>query len=227
MNAIFDPGRPITKEDYDRLPDISIDYAVMEKTTRGVVLPSDFGWSDIGSWKSLYDFLAKDADLNVIDGDVIANHTRGCFILGSDRLIAVNHLKDTVVVETPDSIFVSDIDHSRDVKSIVARLKEKGRKEYHQHRTIHYPWGSRTWLEQKEDFTVSRLMIYPASTLQTDMDAPAAMHLVVVKGAARITTDGQTLILNQGKSTAITEKGVVTIENTGDQPVHLIQVINV
>ena len=227
MNAIFDPGRPITKEDYDRLPDISIDYAVMEKTTRGVVLPSDFEWSDIGSWKSLYDFLAKDADLNVIDGDVIANHTRGCFILGSDRLIAVNHLKDTVVVETPDSIFVSDIDHSRDVKSIVARLKEKGRKEYHQHRTIHYPWGSRTWLEQKEDFTVSRLMIYAASTLQTDMDAPAAMHLVVVKGAARITTDGQTLILNQGKSTAITEKGVVTVENTGDQPVHLIQVINV
>jgi mannose-1-phosphate guanylyltransferase/mannose-6-phosphate isomerase len=227
MEAIFDPGRPITKEDYDRLPDISIDYAVMEKTTRGVVLPSDFGWSDIGSWKSLYDFLPKDADLNVIDGDVIANHTRGCFILGSDRLIAVNHLKDTVVVETPDSIFVSDIDHSRDVKSIVARLKEKGRKEYHQHRTIHYPWGSRTWLEQKEDFTVSRLMIYAASTLQTDMDAPAAMHLVVVTGAARVTTDGQTLILNQGKSTAITEKGVVTVENTGDQPVHLIQVISV
>jgi mannose-1-phosphate guanylyltransferase/mannose-6-phosphate isomerase len=225
MNAIFDPTRPITREAYDRLPDISIDYAVMEKTTRGVVLPSDFGWSDIGSWKSLYDFLPKDADLNVIDGDVIANHTRGCFILGSDRLIAVNHLKDSVVVETPDSIFVSDIDHSRDVKSIVARLKANGRKEYHQHRTIHYPWGSRTWLEQK-DFTVSRLMIYPASTLQTDMDAPAAMHLVVVKGSARVTTDGQTLILNQGMSTAITEKVVVSVENTGNQPIYLIQVLS-
>ena len=149
MNAIFDPPRPITKEAYDRLPDISIDYAVMEKTIRGVVLPSDFGWSDIGSWKSLYDFLPKDADLNVIDGDVIANDTRGCFILGSDRLIAVNHLKDTVVVETPDSIFVSDIDHSRDVKSIVARLKANGRKEYHQHRTIHYPWGSRACSNKK------------------------------------------------------------------------------
>jgi len=224
MSTIFDPARPITKEAYDRLPDISIDYAVMEKTTRGVVLPSDFGWSDIGSWKSLYDFLPKDADLNVIDGDVIANDTRGCFILGSDRLIAVNHLKDSVVVETPDSIFVSDIDHSRDVKSIVARLKAKGRKEYHQHRTIHYPWGSRTWLEQK-DFTVSRLMIYPASTLQTDMDAPAAMHLVVVKGAAKVTTDGQSRILDQGMSTTITEKGVVSVENTGDQPIYLIQVL--
>jgi mannose-1-phosphate guanylyltransferase/mannose-6-phosphate isomerase len=225
MNALFDPARPIAKEEYDRLPNISIDYAVMEKTTRGVVLPSDFGWSDIGSWKSLYDFLPKDADLNVIDGDVIANDTRGCFILGRDRLIAVNHLKDAVVVETPDSIFVSDIDHSRDVKSIVARLKEKGRKEYHQHRTIHYPWGSRAWLEQKEGFIVARLMIYPASTLQTEMDAPAAMHLVVVKGAAKVTTDGQSLILNQGMSTVISDKGLVSVENTGDQPVYLIEVL--
>ena len=226
MNAIFDPTRPITREAYDRLPDISIDYAVMEKTTRGVVLPSDFGWSDIGSWKSLYDFLPKDADLNVIDGDVIANDTRGCFILGSDRLIAVNHLEDTVVVETPDSIFVSDIDHSRDVKSIVARLKEKGRKEYHQHRTVHYPWGSRTWLEQKDDFTVARLMIYPASSLQTEMDAPAALHLVVVKGAVRVTANERPLNLKQGESTTITEKGVVSVENTGDQPAYLIQVIS-
>jgi mannose-6-phosphate isomerase-like protein (cupin superfamily) len=226
MNSMFDPARPITKAEYDRLPNISIDYAVMEKTNRGVVLPSDFGWSDIGSWKSLYDFLPKDADLNVIDGDVIANNTRNCFILGSDRLIAVNHLKDTVVVETPDSIFVSDIDHSRDVKAIVARLKEKGRKEYHQHRTVHYPWGSRTWLEQKDDFTVARLMIYPASTLQADMDAPAAMHLVAVKGAARVTAAGRPLNLNQGESTAITEKGVVSVENTGEQPVYLIQVLS-
>ncbi len=226
MSAIFDPASPIAKKEYDQLPDISIDYAIMEKTTRGVVLPSDFGWSDIGSWKSLYDFLPKDAELNVIDGDVIANDTRGCFILGSDRLIAVNHLKDTVVVETPDSIFVSDIYHSRDVKSIVARLKEKGRKEYHQHRTIYYPWGSRTWLEQKEDFTVARLMIYPASILQTEVDACAIMHLVVVKGTAMVTAGGQSLNLNQGMSTAITEKGMVTVENTGDQAIYLIQVLS-
>jgi len=130
------------------------------------------------------------------------------------------------VVETPDSIFVSDIDHSRNVKSIVARLKEKGRKEYHQHRTVHYSWGSRARLEQKKDFTVFRLMIYPGSTLQTDMEAPAAMHLVVVKGAARVTAGGKPLTLNQGESTAITEKGAVSVENTGDQPVYLIEVLS-
>jgi len=226
MNAMFDPDRPITKAEYDRLPDISIDYAVMEKTNQGVVLPSDFGWSDIGSWKSLYDFLPKDTNRNVIDGDVIANNTQGCFILGSDRLIAVNHIEDTVVIETPDSIFVSDIDHSRDVKSIVTRLKEKGRKEYYQHRTVHYPWGSRAWLEQKEDFSVARLMVYPASTLQTEMEAPAAMHLIVVKGAARVTAAGGPHNLNQGMSIVVTEKGPVSVENTGDQPVYLIQVLS-
>jgi mannose-6-phosphate isomerase-like protein (cupin superfamily) len=226
MNAIFDPDHPITRAEYDRLPDISIDYAFMEKTTRGVVLPSDFGWSDIGSWKSLYDFLPKDADLNVIDGDVIANDTRGCFILGSDRLIAVNRLKDAVVVETPDSIFVSDIDHSRDVKSIVARLKETGRKEYHQHQTIYNPWGSRTWLEQKEDFTVARLMIYPASNLQTEVDASAVMHLVAVRGTARVTAGGQSFNLDQGMSKVITEKGMVVVENTGDQVIYLIRVMS-
>jgi mannose-6-phosphate isomerase-like protein (cupin superfamily) len=141
-------------------------------------------------------------------------------------LIAVNQLKDAVVVETPDSIFVSDIDHSRDVKSIVARLKETGRKEYHQHRAIYYPWGSRTWLEQKEDFTVARLKIYPASNLRTEVDASTVMHLVVVKGTARVTAGGESLDLNQGMSTAITEKDMVTIENTGDQPIYLIRVLN-
>jgi mannose-1-phosphate guanylyltransferase/mannose-6-phosphate isomerase len=226
MQAIFRPGKSIDKEDYDRLPDISIDYAVMEKTTRGVVLPSDFGWSDIGSWKSLYDFLPKDNDLNVIDGDVIANDTQGCFILGGDRLIAVNHLKDSVVVETPDSIFVSDIDHSRDVKSIVARLKEKGRKEYHQHRTIHYPWGSQTWLEQKQDFTVARLKIYPNSSLQVDLKASKAMHLIAVKGTTLVGVNGRALTLNSGMPITITEKGRVRVENKGDQAVILIQVVS-
>ena len=185
MQAIFDGTNAIAKADYDQLPDLSIDYAIMEKTARGVVLPSDFGWSDIGSWKSLYDFLPQDDDLNVIDGDVITNDTRGCFILGRDRLIATNHLENMVIVETPDSIFVSDIERSRDVKSIVTQLKARGRKEYHQHRTIHFPWGSRTLLEQKEGYTVYRLLVYPSSSLQAEVAAGDCMHLIVGKRAGQ------------------------------------------
>ncbi|MGD8724311.1 MAG: mannose-1-phosphate guanylyltransferase, partial [Desulfobacterales bacterium] len=122
MRNLFRDDNAINKEDYDQLDDISIDYAIMEKTARGVVLPSDFGWSDIGSWKSLYDFLEKDADNNVIEGDVMVQNTRNSLILGHGRLIAANHLRDMVVVETADSVFVSDLENSRDVKSFVANL---------------------------------------------------------------------------------------------------------
>ena len=224
MMAISDGTNAIAKADYDQLPDLSIDYAIMEKTARGVELPSDFGWSDIGSWKSLYDFLPQDDDLNVIDGDVITNDTRGCFILGRDRLIATNHLENMVIVETPDSIFVSDIERSRDVKSIVTHLKEKGRKEYHQHRTIHFPWGSRTLLEQKEGYTVYRLLVYPSSTLQADVGAGTCMHLIATKGSAGIDADGQTQHLSQGKALTLSTAGVVGIENKSEEPIELIQV---
>ena len=224
MNSIFDGTNTIAKGDYDRLPDISIDYAIMEKTDRGVVLPSDFGWSDIGSWKSLYDFLPQDGDANVIAGDVITNDTRGCFILGRDRLIATNHLENMVIVETPDSIFVSDIDHSRDVKAIVARLKAKGRKEYHQHRTIHFPWGSRTLLEQKDSHTVFRLRVYPSSTLQTEVAAGVSMHLMVVRGTAGIDANGKAQSLKTGKTFTVAAAGVVSIENKSEEPLYLIQV---
>jgi len=120
----------VAKADYEKLPNISIDYAIMERTDRGAVLPSDFGWSDIGSWKSLYDFFPKDDKGNVIKGDVIAKKTRNCLIIGSKRLIAVNCLENKVVVDTSDSVFISDMENSRDVKAIVTELKEKKRKEY-------------------------------------------------------------------------------------------------
>ena len=224
MKDIFGGAGAIDRADYDQLPDISIDYAIMEKTARGVVLPSDFGWSDIGSWKSLYDFLPKDSDANVIDGDVITNDTRGCFIMGLDRLIATNHLENMVIVETPDSIFVSDIDHSRDVKSIVARLKAKGRKEYHRHRTVYFPWGSRTLLEQKDGYSVRRLLIYPGSGLEAEVDRDAAMHLSAVKGAARVNAGGKARDLKPGKTLSVSTPGVIGIENQTDEPITLIQV---
>ena len=130
MSNLVAAKETVAKADYEKLPNTSIDYAIMERTDKGVVLPSDFGWSDIGSWKSLYDFLPKDDEGNVIKGDVIAKRTRNCLIIGSERLIAANRLENMVIVETSDSIFISDMDNTQDVKSIVTELKEKKRKEY-------------------------------------------------------------------------------------------------
>jgi mannose-1-phosphate guanylyltransferase len=224
MEKIFKPHQPISRKDYDQLTDISIDYAIMEKTEKGVVLPSDFGWSDIGSWKSLYDFLPKDANFNVIDGDVIAKDTQNCLIMGQERLIAANHLQNLVVVETPDSIFVSDLEHSRDVKSIVANLKQENRSEYQRHKTVLFPWGRMTVLEQNEGVKIARLMISAGSKMQLDAGTSAIMHLVVLSGNATVTDNQQRHILKQGDSITSSKEDKVGIENTGSQPLDFIQI---
>jgi len=224
MKSIFKADKPIARKDYDQLSNISIDYAIMEKTAKGVVLPSDFGWSDIGSWKSLYDFLKKDANDNVIDGDVIVQDTRDCLILGHDRLIAANRLRNLVVVETPDSVLVSDLEHSRNVKSIVADLKQIGRSEYHRHRTISFPWGTRTLLEENESVKIARLILNPGARMDLDAIPDSTHHLVVVEGVAKITGRLKSQILRQGKSAVYTNPIGIRIKNPDKRPLALIQI---
>jgi mannose-1-phosphate guanylyltransferase/mannose-6-phosphate isomerase len=225
LQAIFVPGRPIAREDYQRLTDISIDYAVMEKTARGVVLPSDFGWSDIGSWKALYDFLPKDPSGNVLDGDVIRQDTRNCLILGYERLIATNRIHDLVVVETPDAIFVSDIDHSRDVKSIVADLKHRGRPEYHRHRTVYFSWGTRTLLDQTDGQRTSRLVIYPRACAAVEESAGGRVHFFILSGRAKTSAGRRHRRLEPGGSATLPVDGPVRVENLNDEPLTLIEVV--
>jgi mannose-1-phosphate guanylyltransferase/mannose-6-phosphate isomerase len=224
MEACFSADQPLARQDYDRLENISIDYAIMEKTDKCVVVPSDFGWSDIGSWKSLYDFLEKDADNNVLEGDVIAQDTRNCFIQGHDRLIATNRLRDMVVVETPDSIFVSDIEHSRDVKSIVTELKNRGRKESQQHRTVYHPWGISKLLEQRDSYTAVELTVYPESLLQLPDDENKILHLFVIKGDTRISDGSHNKTVRTGESFTSMAEGQVSIENKSKKEAFLIQV---
>ena len=224
MKTIFTVDKPIARQDYDQLTDISIDYAIMEKTAKGVVLPSDFGWSDIGSWKSLYDFLEKDADNNVIDGDVIAQNTRNCLILGHDRLIAANHLRDMVVVETPDSIFVSDLEHSRDVKSIVTELKKQQRQEHQQHRSVHHPWGISKLLEHKDKYTATELTVYPRSALGLPAQTNTTYHLFVLKGRAKFITGSEDKTLRSGEAITWRAEEQARIENAAKTELSLIQV---
>jgi mannose-1-phosphate guanylyltransferase/mannose-1-phosphate guanylyltransferase/mannose-6-phosphate isomerase len=224
MKSIFKLDKPIARKDYDQLTDISIDYAIMEKTEKGVVLPSDFGWSDIGSWKSLYDFLEKDADNNVIDGDVIVQDTRNCLILGHDRLIATNRLRGAVVVETPDSVFVSDLEHSRDVKSIVTELKEQQRKEYQQHGSVYHPWGISKLLEHKNNYAATELTVYPRSSLELPPQSNTAYHLFVLKGRARFITGSEDKTLRSGEAITWRAEKQANIENAAKTELSVIQV---
>jgi mannose-1-phosphate guanylyltransferase/mannose-6-phosphate isomerase len=212
----------LTKKRYEKLDNISIDVAIMENTKRGAVLPSDFGWSDIGTWKSLYEFLPKDEKNNVIDGDVVAENTTNCFIMGRQRLIAANRLDNMVVVDTPDSVFVSDIESSRDVKNIVATLKRNKRKEYQQHRTIHYPWGNITLLEQKDDFRVISIVIYPGSLYRMNKTHALTRQIVAVNGIVKVNSGRRLRALGRGKTVLISGKGFPEIFNPGDTPAQVI-----
>ena len=218
----FEAGMP--EEAYERLPNISIDYAIMEKTNKGAVLPSDFGWSDIGSWKSLYDFLPKDENRNVVDGDVIVKNSENSLIMGYERLIATNNINNMVVIETPDSVFVSDMESSRDVKSIVEKLKEKGRGEYHKHKTAHHPWGTFTVLEIKDDFRVAKLVIDSGSKLEVKTDTCMAKHLLVIKGLAKTTVESKNDRLSTGQFMVLSQNETVILENLEEDPLVVLEV---
>ena len=224
MRDLFREGNAISKEDYDQLDSISIDYAIMEKTAIGVVLPSDFGWSDIGSWKSLYDFLEKDADNNVIDGDVMVQNTRNSLILGCDRLIAANHLREMVVVETADSVFVSDLENSRDVKFFVTTLKGRGRAEFQRHRSVNHPWGVFKLIEHQDNYTAAELTVYRGASLQLPAHTDGTYLFLVVVGRAKISAGSTRKDLRVGETFACRTAANVNIENLAQSDSHLIQI---
>jgi mannose-1-phosphate guanylyltransferase/mannose-6-phosphate isomerase len=217
-------GTSPSQKEYEQLPNISIDYAIMEKTDKAAVLPSDFGWSDIGSWKSLYDFISKDTNGNVVDGDVISKETKNCLIMGQKRLIATSGIKNMVVVETPDAVFVSDMENSQDVKSIVEKLKENGRTEYQTHKTVRYPWGLSTTLEKNDDFSVVQVELYPGSKLEIETDTSTVEHLVVAKGMAKTTTNHQSRTLKKGQSLMVSENQSILMENPGKDSLVIVKV---
>ncbi|MGD9174022.1 MAG: mannose-1-phosphate guanylyltransferase/mannose-6-phosphate isomerase [Desulfobacterales bacterium] len=224
MRDLYRENTSISKEDYDQLDNISIDYAIMEKTARGVVLPSDFGWNDIGSWKSLYDFLEKDADNNVIDGDVMVQNTRNSLILGHDRLIAANHLRDMVVVETADSVFVSDLENSRDVKSFVNTLKRRGRTEFQRHRSVNHPWGIFKLLEHKDNYIAAQLTVYRGASFELPPLTDGTYYFLVVEGQAKISDGSKGKDLRAGETFTCRATANVNIENVANSDLHLIQV---
>ncbi len=214
----------ITVEEYSKLPDNSIDYAIMEKTKKGIVLPSDFGWSDIGSWKSLYDFLPKSDGNNVFEGDVMHQNTRNCFIRGEERLIVANELENIVIVETPDTVFVSDMENSKNVKAIVTELKKQGRKEYKSHTTVYRPWGTYTILEENGNTKIKRIVVYPNTKLSLQMHHHRSEHWIVVKGTAKIVNGDQVIFLEENQSTYVPKTARHRLENPGKVPLHIIEV---
>jgi mannose-1-phosphate guanylyltransferase / mannose-6-phosphate isomerase len=214
----------IDKAAFEKCRSESIDYAVMEKTRDAVVLPLDAGWSDVGSWSSLFDALAADEDGNVLQGDVIVHDTHDCYVHSTSRLVAAVGMDDHIIVETKDAILVAPKERVQDVKELVAMIKKSGRSESTLHREVFRPWGSYDSIDSGERFQVKRLSVKPGGILSLQMHHHRAEHWIVVQGTARITCNDKTFLLSENESTYIPIGATHRIENPGKVPLHIVEV---
>lgn len=205
-------------------PNDSIDYVLMEKTAKGAVVAADLGWSDIGSWKALWDVLDKDENGNVVKGDVILTDTRNCLVKSESVLVAAVGMEDTLVVETADAVLVAPLSRSQEVKKVVARLKADSRKEFSHHATVYRPWGSYTVLEALPRFQIKRITVNSKAKLSLQMHHHRHEHWVVVSGIAKVTLGEREILLHENQSTYIPEGTMHRLENPGVIPLELIEV---
>ena len=209
---------------FGRCPSDSIDYAVMEHTDRGDVVPLVAGWSDVGSWSALHDVSERDENGNAVNGDVIAIDCKDSYFSGKSRLVAAVGVEGVVVVEDKDTVLVTQRDRSQDVKKLVEELKRQNRGEPDLHRQVFRPWGSYDSIDSDDGFQVKRLIVNPGAVLSLQKHAQRAEHWVVVRGTARITLDEKVFDLTVNESTYIPIGAVHRIENPNDEPVHIVEV---
>lgn len=202
----------------------SIDYAVMEGTTRGSVVPLSAGWSDVGSWAALHEVSAQDAAGNVTIGDVMAIDCRDSYLRAESRLVGVVGLEDCVVVETRDAVMVAPRARAQDVKLLVEALAAAGRPEVSHGREVFRPWGSYDSLESRPGFQVKRLAVLPGAVLSLQLHQQRAEHWVVVSGTARITRNEEVFELRRNEHTFIPLGARHRIENPGTELLEIIEV---
>ncbi len=205
-------------------PDDSIDYAVMEKTHKAAMVPLDAGWSDVGSWSSLWETADKDENGNAVIGDAILENVKNSYVNAEGRLISVIGLDDVIVVETKDAIMVAHKDKAQDIKNVVNRLKQEQRPEYQFHREVFRPWGSYDSIDSGARFQVKRITVKPGEKLSVQMHHHRAEHWIVVSGTASVTVGETTTMVTENESTYIPIGEVHALENPGKIPLELIEV---
>lgn len=201
-----------------------IDYAVMEKTDDAVVVKMDAGWSDIGSWSSLWEQSEKDEQENALKGDVIAQNTRNSLIRAEHRLVATIGVDNLIVVETKDAVLVAHKDHVQEVKNVVEQIRFDGRHEHMNHREVHRPWGVYDSVDNGVRYQVKRITVNPGAKLSLQMHHHRAEHWVVVSGTARVTNGEESFLVTENQSTYIPVGQIHSLENPGVIPLELIEV---
>ncbi len=209
---------------FKKADSISIDYALMEKTTHAAIVACNIGWSDIGSWNALGDLVPKDANGNSLEGETYLHDVSNTFIQASGRLIAAVGVDNLIIIDTPDALLVAHKDRSQDVKQIAGQLKKLGHEAYKLHRTVHRPWGTYTVLEEGAGFKMKRIVVKPGASLSLQMHHHRSEHWIVVDGMAKVVNGEQNLLIATNESTFIPAGHKHRLENPGKIDLVLIEV---
>lgn len=209
---------------FARVPDISIDYALMERSSRVAVVPCQLGWSDIGSWQAVRELSPADAQGNQCNGQTVLHDVTNCFIDSPKRLVGAVGLDNLIIIDTPDALLIADGNRSQDVKLIAQELKRQDHEAYRLHRTVTRPWGTYTVLEEGKRFKIKRIVVHPQASLSLQMHHHRSEHWIVVSGMATVTNGEREFMLDTNESTFIKPGHTHRLVNPGVIDLVMIEV---
>tara|TARA_B110000008_G_scaffold277145_1_gene317809 strand:- start:743 stop:2146 length:1404 start_codon:yes stop_codon:yes gene_type:complete len=214
----------LDKLEFLKCKEKSIDYAVMENTSKGVIVPLGSLWSDIGAWSSLYEALPKDETGNVASGDVCLEDVQKSYINSTDRLIVAMGVSDLIVIDTKDTVLIMNQNYSQNIKDIVQRFKKENRSEVDSHRQVFRPWGYYDSVDSGINFQVKRISVNPGAKLSLQKHKFRSEHWIVVKGIAKITCGSEEFKLNENESTYIPKGQLHRLENPTNKVLEIIEI---
>lgn len=222
-----EPRGNVTRLDpdlFEKVPNISIDYAVMERAENIACISADFDWSDIGSWVTYGDFFPLDTNGNRHTGDMMSVKSKDCIVDAKKRFVGLVGVENLIVIDTPDALLIADKDNAQDVKEVFSALQKEGHEAALLHRTVHRPWGTYTILEEGPRFKVKRIVVHPGARLSLQSHSHRSEHWVVVSGNAKVVNGDQVVTLLPNESTYIPCGHKHRMENPGILPLVLIEV---
>jgi mannose-1-phosphate guanylyltransferase/mannose-6-phosphate isomerase len=217
----------LAQAEFAKAPDVSFDYAVMEKAEKVAVVRAGFDWNDIGSWSALAELTPADDAGNRVNcrvrGDALMVGSRDCYVQ-SERVVAAVGVEELVIVDTPDALLVSHRDRAQEVKTVVQRLKLASHESVRHHRTVHRPWGTFTTLEEGPRFKIKRIVVKPGASLSLQFHHHRSEHWVVLSGMAKVAVDGKEVLLRPDESTYIRAGSQHRLSNPGTIDCVIIEV---
>ncbi|ARU86605.1 mannose-1-phosphate guanylyltransferase/mannose-6-phosphate isomerase [Pseudomonas sp. M30-35] len=216
--------RELDTKTFSEMPDISIDYALMEVSERVAVIPATFDWSDIGSWNAMSQLVEPDAHNNRATSNALFIDSHNNYVQSDSRLVATVGLDNLIVIDTDDALLVAHADRAQDVRLVVKQLKDNNHDAYRLHRTVSRPWGTFTVLEEGPRFKIKRIVVKPGASLSLQMHHHRSEHWIVVKGMAKVTNGDGARLVNSDQSTYIAAGHKHRLENPGVIELVMIEV---